>query len=448
MELPSPTVARERTFAVILGFLGVCSLVYAMRITAPGEIQSRDLLLAAIFSGAIVLADRFPIHLIRGTKASFVNLPIYLSAVLLPAPLAVGGAGMGLLIADFIARTERGLLPRDMLSSVGQWMFTAFLGFKIVHSNLFGISGATSKYGLLLLCAIAFLLVDALVFSLSQSLLFGEAFIATLKAVLREGMVLEIIQYLTAILGTLAALEDTWALVLVVVPLSITYIAFKNLKETRHETVQILEDMADTVDLRDIYTGGHSKRVAELVRAILMQLKISGPEATLIELAARLHDIGKIGIPDSILVKPSTLGPEEMAQMQTHSQKGADLISKYKDFTRGAMIIRHHHERWDGFGYPAGLKGPEIPFGARIIAVADSFDAMTSDRPYRTALSRERAIQILLEGRGTQWDTNVVNTFVDMVDKIEAPANEMHKSSCSDQVLARELLHAAPASSR
>jgi HD-GYP domain-containing protein (c-di-GMP phosphodiesterase class II) len=199
---------------------------------------------------------------------------------------------------------------------------------------------------------------------------------------------------------------------------SITYLAFKNVKEMRHETVQILEDLADTVDLRDRYTGGHSKGVAELVHQTLIQLKISGPEAMLIETSARLHDIGKIGIPDSILKKPGLLLPEELAVMRTHSQKGAELIAKYKDFSRGAMMIMHHHERWDGDGYPSGLKEYAIPFGARVISVVDSFDAMTSDRPYRKALSANQAVQILLEGRGTQWDPNIVDAFVDMTMKL------------------------------
>ncbi len=244
-----------------------------------------------------------------------------------------------------------------------------------------------------------------------------EPFLATLKSITQQGIALEIIQYLIGILGALAAYEDVWSLFLLIVPISITYLAFKNIKETHYETVQILEDLADTVDLRDKYTGGHSKAVADLVHQTLVQLKISGPEATLIETAARLHDIGKLGIPDGILLKPGKLLPEEFAIMHTHPQKGAELIAKYKDFSRGAMIITHHHERWDGDGYPSGLKAFEIPFGARVIAVADSFDAMTSNRPYRKALPAFQAIQILLEGRGTQWDPYIVNAFVDMMLK-------------------------------
>ena len=445
MDNTDQAIARERIFAGFLTLLGLYAFSHSIIVAGRSRVEPSEILLAISFCGAIILADRFPIHLARGTKASLVNLPIFLSAVLLPATLAVLATGIGLLAADFLARTERGLFARDFLSTDGQWMFTSFVGYQIVHLSLPGISDSASSYGLLLLCAFFFLFVDAFIFSLSQSFVFGESFSVTLKSVIREGSSLEIIQYLTAILGALAANQDLWSLILLIVPISITYVAFKNIKEIRHETVQILQDMADTVDLRDIYTGGHSKRVAELVTQILFQLKISGPEATLIEIAARLHDIGKIGVPDSILMKPGRLSNDETALMQTHSQKGADLISKYKDFARGALIIRHHHERWDGHGYPARLRGPEIPFGARVIAVADSFDAMTSDRPYRKALSHKRAIQTLLEGRGKQWDTNVVNAFVDMIgDQLD----EKPDIRCTDQMVAAERLQTSPISSR
>lgn len=445
MENTDQTISRERIFAGFLTLLGLYALTHAIVMTRGSKITPGEILLASVFCSAIILADRFPIHLARGTKASLVNLPIFLATVLLAAPLAVLSTGAGLLIADHRAREERGLLTRDLVSTAGQWMFTSFLGHQIVHLSLPGVSGSASSYGLLLLCALSFLFVDAFIFSLSQSFVFGESFVIILKSVLKEGSTLELIQYLTAILGALAAEEDRWSLILLAVPISITYVAFKNIKEIRHETVQILEDMADTVDLRDIYTGGHSKRVTDLVSQILAQLKIAGPEATLIEIAARLHDIGKLGIPDSILMKPGRLSNDETALMQTHSQKGADLISKYKDFARGALIIEHHHERWDGHGYPARLKGPEIPFGARVIAVADSFDAMTSDRPYRKALSQRRAIQTLLEGRGKQWDANIVNALVDMVgDQLDDRA-ESHRA---DQLVPSERLQTSPISSR
>jgi HD-GYP domain-containing protein (c-di-GMP phosphodiesterase class II) len=227
-----------------------------------------------------------------------------------------------------------------------------------------------------------------------------------------------------AILGALAADEFIWSFPLLFVPTAIAYIAFKSVKEAGNETLRLLEDMADTVDLRDIYTGGHSRRVAELVHQILDQLNIFGHEASIIEIAARLHDIGKIGISDEILKKPAKLSAEEMGIMQTHSETGANLIAKYKDFSRGALMIRHHHESWNGNGYPGNLRDYNIPFGSRVIAVADSFDAMTSDRPYRKAMSKEIAIQILLEGRGKQWDPSVVNAFLTAINLQSDPPQE------------------------
>lgn len=445
MDKTNQTVVRERLFAGFLALLGLYAFVHSLDVARGSRLRPAEILLAILFCAAMILADRFPIHLARGTKASLVNLPIFLAAAMLPAPLAVLATGAGLLTSDYLARVERGLLARDFLTTAGQWMFTSFVGYQIVHLKLPGISGSESSSVLLLVCALFFLFIDAFIFSLSQSFVFGESFNVTLKSIIREGATLELIQYLTAILGVLAAAEQPWSLILLTVPISITYVAFKNIKEIRHETVQILEDMADTVDLRDIYTGGHSKRVTELVSRILTQLRVAGPEATLIEIAARLHDIGKLGIPDSILMKPGRLLNDETAIMQTHSQKGADLISKYKDFARGALIIKHHHERWDGHGYPARLKGPEIPFGARVIAVADSFDAMTSDRPYRSALSHRRAIQTLLEGRGKQWDPNVVNALVDLIGDQQ---DEKPDIRCPDQRVPPERLQTSPSSFR
>lgn len=440
MEQVSKKAVREVVAASILTMGAVYAFFLSLRDIPGSDIPSREYSLAILFTGSIILADRYPIHLLRGTKLSLINLPIFLATALLPAPFALAGTGLGLLVANSIAREERGLFPRDMAATASQWMLTVFLGNHILQ---LGAQGSASRLVLLFLAALAFLFIDFGFFSLLQASIYEEPFVATLKSVVKQGLSLEAIQYLIAIPGILAADVEPWSLILLIVPLVIAHVAFKDLKETRFETVQVLNDMADTVDLRDTCTGGHSEQVAELVHRLLIQLSILGPEATLIEIAARLHDIGKIGIPDRILLKPGKLTPAERAIMQTHAQKGAELIAKYKDFSRGAAIIKHHHERWDGHGYPARLKEHEIPFGARVIAVADSFDAMTSDRPYRKALSVDKAIQILLEGRGTQWDPSIVNAFVDMImsqaeEKSAAgqPSEQQPESVLSQPVLA------------
>jgi HD-GYP domain-containing protein (c-di-GMP phosphodiesterase class II) len=412
MEQASKKVVRESVAASLLTICAAYAFFLSLMDISVPVIPPQEYFLATLITGSILLADRYPIHLLRGTKLSLINLPIFLATALLSAPVAIAVTGLGLLVANSLAREKRGLLARDIAATASQWMLTVFLGHQILQ---LGTDGDLSRLVLLFLCAFSFLFIDFSFFSISQASIYEEPFLATLKAVVKQGFSLEVIQYLIAIPGILAADVEPWSLILLVVPVVIAHIAFKDLKETRFETVQVLNDMADTVDLRDTCTGGHSEQVADLVHRLLVQLNLSGPEATLIEIAARLHDIGKIGIPDRILLKPGPLIPAERAIMQTHAEKGAELITKYKDFSRGAAIIRHHHERWDGQGYPAHLKEHEIPFGARVIAVADSFEAMTSDRPYRKALSVDEAIQILLEGRGSQWDPNIVNAFVDMI---------------------------------
>lgn len=421
---------REQVIAILLALAGLFALFVAFLRASQADFQLTKIVMGVILAGLVILADHFPIHLTRGTKISMTSLPIYLGAVFLPAPLAMLGTGAGMMIAEIRSMPQRGTLFRDIAATTGQWMTASLVGSLVINLNFPGRMAGTVSFPLLVAAALTFLLIDFTIFSLTNSFILREPFLRVLHTTFSEGIGIEGAQYLIAILGALAAAQEPWAIVLVIVPAIISHLAFKSIKEVKDDTLMLLEDMADTVDLRDVYTGGHSRRVADLARKTLSQLKIYGLEAEIIETAARLHDIGKIGIPDEILQKPGRLTPEEIAVMQTHSQKGAELLAKYKNFSRGVSMIMHHHERWDGKGYPAGTSGYTIPFGARIIAVADSYDAMTSDRPYRCALSDRQAIQILLEGRGKQWDANVVNAFVDMMtggletSPQEAPAKQ------------------------
>src|SRR5581483_3040757 len=134
-----------------------------------------------------------------------------------------------------------------------------------------------------------------------------------------------------------------------------------------------------------------------------------------------LHDIGKVGIPEHILCKVGPLSAEEWNVMRAHPAIGAQIVAPIRFLGNAALVIRHHHERFDGSGYPDGLRGSDIPLAARIFAVADAFDAMTSDRPYRRALSVERAIEEICDGGGSQFDPDVVRVFVDMVEEEPSP---------------------------
>jgi len=174
------------------------------------------------------------------------------------------------------------------------------------------------------------------------------------------------------------------------------------------------------LDLKDFSTGVHSTRLAEWAVRVGRNLGISERALFDVEMAALLHDIGKIGIPDAILQKPGSLSDEEFRLIKKHPEYGWAIIRLFPDFERASLLVLHHHERFDGLGYPAGLKGHEIPMGARIVAVTDSFDAMTSSRPYHPGMPFGEAIERLMELRGTQFDPSVVDCFVRVA--VEEPA--------------------------
>ncbi len=200
-------------------------------------------------------------------------------------------------------------------------------------------------------------------------------------------------------------------------------------RESQSTFVATLRLMAETVDLRDPYTAGHSARVAVYSRQLATAMKLSREQIDTVENGALLHDIGKIAIPDSVLFKPAALDPGERKIIGTHPVVGAKLLANVPAMNEIVPCIMHHHERIDGRGYPDGLGGDAIPLGARIIAVADTFDAMTTDRPYRRALDLERAATELRRVAGTQLDAAVVATFLDLlargeVTRLVAPAQD------------------------
>ena len=175
----------------------------------------------------------------------------------------------------------------------------------------------------------------------------------------------------------------------------------------RHARLRAAENLIRVVDAKDEYTGAHSDRVALLVEAIARQLELDDEQVEQLKLAGRLHDLGKIAIPDRVLQKPGALTPHEERQLAHHPELGASLLDGM-DIRPVDVWIKHHHEHWDGSGYPHGLAGEEIPFGSRLILVADAYDAITTDRSYRDAATPEEALAELSGHAGTQFDPAVV----------------------------------------
>ena len=194
----------------------------------------------------------------------------------------------------------------------------------------------------------------------------------------------------------------------------------------------IIASLAMAIDAKDRHTHKHVNRVREYAVRLGQRLGVTPIELQAIRIASLLHDVGKIGIPERILCKPGKLTAEEFEIMKSHVELGAAILDQVQLPWPVSPIVRTHHERWDGLGYPAGLQGEAIPIGARILSLVDVFDALTSDRPYRRAIERDQAIQILRAGSGTQFDATVVETFIDMLPEMDSALRDLELEVESD----------------
>jgi HD-GYP domain-containing protein (c-di-GMP phosphodiesterase class II) len=411
---PRPGVSQP-LLGVVLATLGLTSLALAWRATPPA-LAPPAVALALVLAAAVVAAKLAPVHLARSVKLSLQPLPLVLLVASAPPPLAAAAAGLALLLGEFAHRRAKGSRPSDIASAVGRWTLVALLAGLVAHLRPAPPAPAALRdlvAALPVALAAATLYVgDTLTVALELVAATGEAPARLARLLVREGGAAEGALYLGGVLGVVLARHDAWALALLLPPALLLRRLLRRTLELQDRTRSLLATLADTVDLRDPHTGGHSRRVTAYTEAALAALDVRGPEATLIVAAARVHDLGKIATPDAVLGKPGPLDDAEHAAMRAHAARGAAFLERYPDFHRGAAIVRHHHERLDGLGYPDGLRGDAIPFGARVIAVADSFDAMTSDRPYRAGLPPAVAAQRLAAGRGTQWDPAVVDAFL------------------------------------
>ncbi|MBQ6538253.1 MAG: response regulator [Eubacterium sp.] len=181
--------------------------------------------------------------------------------------------------------------------------------------------------------------------------------------------------------------------------------------------IQVVESLATAIDAKDTYTNGHSVRVAEYSKEIAKRYGYNEEKQDAVFMMGLLHDVGKIGIPDSVINKPARLTDEEFALIKTHPSVGARILSNIKKMPRLADGARWHHERYDGKGYPDGLSGEDIPEESRMIAVADAYDAMTSNRSYRRSLSQEVVRGEIEKGKGTQFDPQFADIMIQMIDE-------------------------------
>jgi HD-GYP domain-containing protein (c-di-GMP phosphodiesterase class II) len=372
------------------------------------------------------LAERFSIHLTHKTYISVASA-VYV-AMLLTMPLPLCGVAALIAVASaqahrFLSRPTLGIA--EPLFNTGQTAIYV-TGAAACLSLIQGWSASAVRIGDIPVDQV--LVASFAMHLLNSGLVAGASArhlnVGTLR-LLRRNILLDIGPYLgMALIGVCAAQLDLASPLFVpalALPAVLVHRAVSHSVRLRANVREAMATLVEVVELRDPYTAGHSRRVASMARAIALELGLTIEEADAIEDAGKVHDLGKVAIDPAVLLKPGKLTDAEWTEMKRHPVYGVEVLGRFESYRAGLPLVRGHHESWNGSGYPDGLRGTAIPPGARILAVADTWDALTSDRPYRPGMARERAIAILREGAGVQWDPAIVEALMQVLSR-ESPA--------------------------
>jgi putative nucleotidyltransferase with HDIG domain len=415
-------VYSSRVVATVLVLTGVSTVVIGVLGPRVGiaELNAENLLLAAILITLIVCADLFeidaPIASARVTLSVSAAI-CFAAAISLGPVLGAATAGLGALLVELYQRTE---LIKTVVNVMNYIMAAFVSGYVYVMLADVGSSPIASieNFGVTLLAAGAYTLVNTGTISFVIAQVLEQPAIQLWLTNFR-GAVFEHVSLPT--LGVMIPIlyqESIFALIIIVIPLIGPYLAFRSYRQVHEETRETLSVLADMLDRRDPYTAEHSQRVSELVALMIQNYPdVSFNDFETITTAARIHDLGKVTTSDATLLKPGRLDEAEFAEMRRHASAGAEIMANISLFADVSRIIRHHHERWDGKGYPDGISGDEIPVGSRLIAVADTYDAMTTDRPYRAALTHQVAVDEIRRNAGSQFDPRAVDAFFKAIDE-------------------------------
>jgi putative nucleotidyltransferase with HDIG domain len=413
-----PRVSRPEPIAIFALALGAaaCGLAVGLLIAGESLESPVGVLLLGAFS---MLAEKRSIRIGSNAQVSVSVLPIVFGAVVF-GPLAAMAIGAIGILADLRAPYVR-------------WL--TWTSWKAISSGLAGVAAAlvlagdSSLVRIFLAISVAVIVesgVDAVIGGVVVSIRRTGDFLSFVRQ-LRPVILGAVPLYAPVILLLVYAYEHLsfWGLILFLVPAFAAHRLHGLYREQRETTEQLqvanerLERaslsfataLVAALDARDQYTAGHSAAVAVYARDIAVKLNLSEEQQLLAHLCGLVHDVGKVGLPAGLLEKPGPLTLEERRKMEEHSAIGERILGKVDDYADIARVVRHHHERMDGNGYPDRLRGDEIPIVSRIIAVADAYNAMTSGRPYRDAMPSRVARFRLAQASGTQFDISVVAAF-------------------------------------
>jgi putative nucleotidyltransferase with HDIG domain len=408
---------QPRKIAAFIGVLWIAAAIIFLRSLplAPNA----DGLAFAVFFIMAALSEKWYVGTSQESGMSLSFTVHFAAAVLFGPAFAIMVVVSGLVTTDGLIR--RAPLVRTAFNIAQMAVSVGLCGLVYQALKVDGPIDLVADAPALALAALVYLVVnDSLVAGVLS--IRGRSFLQEWRLSFKDIL----LPYVSmAPLGALAAYTyqaTPWSLLYFPPLVLVVYDGFKLFVSLQRETDSALVALADSIDRRDQYTYEHSMRVADHVEAIARKLRLAPREVDLIVAAARVHDLGKIATNSRVLFKKSSLSPDERKLIEEHAAEGDELAGKFSMFRQGRRFIRHHHERWDGKGYPDGLAAAEIPLGARIIAVADCYDAMTSDRPYRKALPHEIAVIELRRCAGAQFDPAIVQAFIEALDGEQAAA--------------------------
>jgi hypothetical protein len=403
----------------IVGIAAMAVLLLSASVTlVPVDLTQRVLVTVGVLTLVSLFLEFVDFPLLISGETSFSTVAYMAMVFIVPFPLPALAATLVIIAADLRAR-------RQFLSILfNASNFALTLGLSSLVWHVLGGNTQLQDAPFTPRVFIAILLVIAVFYSVN--VLLTNIIIAglgrrSIKYIWLTNDLDFLLPYICLeVVGILAALvyeTAPYLMPLLVVPAVTTYLAFEMIHRLQRQTQEAMIAMADAIDQRDPYTADHSRRVAELATQIAEAHGLNERDIERVRLASRMHDIGKIGIGNDVLHKSGKLTDAEWEIMRSHPAIGEQLLKPYSQFRHETKLVRHHHERWDGRGYPDGLRGKAIPLGARIIGVADSFDAMTTSRPYRAALSRQHAMNEIRDGAVTQFDPQVVASFLQVMDE-------------------------------
>jgi putative nucleotidyltransferase with HDIG domain len=399
--------------ALYVALVSVCAvLANGALFLLANEPQSVEIR-AAVWMATVGLFAHVAMHrLHRGSAGSIAFIPWLAAASITPTWVAVAGAAISVLVAELAKRRE----PVKILFNVMQIslaMGIATIAFRSVggtsllaQDSLPLLQGARENVIPMMTLIATFFVVNAFLLSAVIAVSEGSGFFhvwrQTVKASVSYDLLSAPVVYLFAWVYVSAGITGTFALCIPVIGVRQLY---KTNSELERINQELLELMVKAIEARDPYTSGHSRRVAHYSQLIARAIGLSGQQVERVRIAALLHDVGKIHeIYAPLLQKPEKLTPAEWEIMQGHPIKSAELVMTVSHLADVVLPVRHHHENWDGSGYPDGLSGEQIPIASRIVLFADTIDAMTTDRPYRKALGEAQVRAELIKYRGKQFD--------------------------------------------